>query len=71
MSEQEYSNKELKLTAAVITGKPHNPRWVEEDLEAYFVPKSAKPLTREHLERTRRGVAYTKPAMQYLFRRVK
>ena len=32
ISEQEYSNKELKLTAVVITGKPHNPCWVEEDL---------------------------------------
>ncbi len=43
---------------------------VESDLASYFVPKRELVVTREYLERTRRGVAYTRRAYAYVFRRV-
>ena len=42
----------------------------ESDLGSYFVPKRDLTVTREHLERTKRGVAYTRRAYSYVFRRV-
>lgn len=45
-------------------------RLVERDLASYFVPKRDLLVTREHLERTRRGVAFTRRAFAYVFQRV-
>ena len=45
-------------------------RLIETDLSSYFVPKRDLEVTREYLERTRRGVAFTKRAFAYAFRRV-
>lgn len=42
----------------------------ESDLSSYFVPKRDLEVTREYLERTRRGVAFTRRAFAYSFRRV-
>lgn len=44
---------------------------VERDLASYFVPKRELEVTREYLERTRRGVAFTRRAFAYAFRRVR
>ena len=44
---------------------------VETNLASYFVPKRDHPITREYLERTKRGVAYTRSAYAYAFRRVR
>ena len=44
---------------------------VETNLDSYFVPKRDHPITREYLERTKRGVAYTRSAFGYVFRRVR
>ena len=46
-------------------------RLAEADLESYFVPKRERAITREYLEKTRRGVAFTRRAYAYVFRRVK
>ena len=46
-------------------------RLVEEDLDSFFVPKRQRTITREYLERTRRGVAFTRRAYAYVFRRVR
>ena len=43
----------------------------ERDLKAYFIPKSGIEVTRLHLERTQRGVGYTRTASGYVFRRVR
>ena len=43
----------------------------ETDLSSYFVPKRERAITREYLERTRRGVAFTRRAYAYVFRRVR
>lgn len=40
-------------------------------LDTYLVPKRPADLSPEHLHRTGRGVAYTKPALAYLFERVR
>ncbi len=44
---------------------------VETNLDSYFVPKRDHPITRESLERAKRGVAYTRSAFGYVFRRVR
>ena len=44
---------------------------VEKRLDSYFVPKRDRTITREYLERTKRGVAYTRSAFGYVFRRVR
>ena len=46
-------------------------RLVEEDLDSFFKPKRERTITREYLERTRRGVAYARRAYAYVFRRVR
>jgi hypothetical protein len=43
---------------------------VEEDLAGYFVPKRDLTVNREYLERTRRGVAFTRKAYAYVFQRM-
>lgn len=45
-------------------------RLVEQDLASFFVPKLDQTVSREQLERTRRGVAYTRRAFAYVFRQV-
>ena len=46
-------------------------RLVETDLASYFVPRRDLEVTREYLERTRRGVAFTRRAFAYAFQRVR
>ncbi len=42
-----------------------------ENLDAYFIPqKSGIVTTKEHLEKTQRGIGYTKTPNGYLFRRI-
>lgn len=40
-----------------------------ENLDEYFIPKKNIIVTKELLEKTNRGVGYTKPANYYLFRK--
>ena len=55
---------------AVITQRAGKHRLSENNLRTYFVPKHGKPVTREAIERTGRGVAYTKSPAAYVFQRV-
>jgi hypothetical protein len=41
---------------------------VEDGLDQYFVPKKAQVITAEQLRILGRGIAYTRPALYYLFR---
>ncbi|MDE2817253.1 MAG: class I SAM-dependent methyltransferase [Chloroflexota bacterium] len=43
----------------------------ETDLASYFVPKRDLEVTREYLARTKQGVAFTRRAFAYAFRRVR
>ena len=40
------------------------------DLDSYLVPKKPSTVTKKQLHESGRGIAYTKPAFAYLFRRV-
>jgi hypothetical protein len=40
-----------------------------ENLDKYFIPKRNITVTKELLEKTNKGVGYTKPANYYLFRK--
>jgi len=40
-----------------------------ENLDEYFIPKKDITVTKELLEKTNKGVGYTKPANYYLFRK--
>jgi hypothetical protein len=54
--------------AAVVLGSGEQLRISEVDLDSYFVPKRNVTVTEEMIRETGRGVAYSKPAVAYLFR---
>lgn len=56
--------------AGAVSRRGERFRLAETDLESYFVPKRERSITREYLEKTRRGVAFTRRAYAYAFRRV-
>jgi hypothetical protein len=56
---------------AVITRGAGKHRLSERSLDTFFVPKSGKPVTRQDIERTRRGGAYVKSAAAYVLRRTR
>ena len=55
---------------AVIARRGGRHRLTDQDLHTYFVPRSGKQVTRVAIERTGRGLAYTKSPAAYVFRRV-
>ena len=55
----------------VLAGRTDRLRVSEDALDTYLVPKSGTPPTEEQLRRLGRGVAYTRPAVAYLFRRLR
>ena len=54
---------------AVINHRGDRYTLSETDLQDYFVTKSGKPVRRESVEESGRGVAYTKSPSEYVFRR--
>jgi len=56
--------------AGVITGSPQQPKLIVENLEDFFTPKREVDLTREMIEKRKRGIAYKKRAQNFVFRRV-
>jgi hypothetical protein len=57
--------------AGVVISRDGDYRVSSKDLDAYLVPTKPQAISAEVLHRTRRGVAYTKPAFAYLFARVR
>lgn len=55
--------------AGVVLGYGDGYRVARDDLASHLVPKRPIEVTRELIEQTGRGVAYTKSAAAYLFRR--
>lgn len=55
----------------VVLKKGSKYRASEQSLSEYFIPKKPIEVTVEHLEKTQKGIGYTKTASSYLFRRVK
>ena len=52
-----YSNKQFRYTT--------------RNLEQYFIPKKKKiVITKDYLERTKKGIGYTKSASAYIFRKI-
>jgi len=58
-----------------LAGVIHSPeagyRFASEDLQSYLVPKAPVEDIAEQVERTGCGIAYTRPAHAYFFRRVR
>jgi hypothetical protein len=54
----------------VIRRRGERYRWIMGDLEPYLTPKKDAVVTVDHLERTRRGVAYKKRAFSHVFQRI-
>ena len=54
----------------VLTSRSGEYRTRTEKLDSYLIPKSPIEITPEKLHQRGRGVAYTKSAFAYLFRRV-
>lgn len=42
----------------------------EKNLDSYFIPKKPREITREYLEKIKRGVGYTKSPTAYVFKRI-
>jgi len=42
----------------------------EKNLDSYFIPKMPREITKEYLEKIKRGIGYTKSPTAYLFRRI-
>ena len=55
---------------AVIARRGGRHRLTDQNLHTYFVPRSGKQVTHAAIERTGRGLAYTKSPAAYVFRRV-
>jgi hypothetical protein len=60
---------DFRLVAAV-NRQAETFRLVEQDLDAYFVPKKEIALTRAYLEQLGRSLGYKKTAWAYLFERI-
>ncbi len=60
---------EFELTG-VIDKRGQAYRSSTRDLDTYLIPKGDKKVTRELLERTNRGIGYTRSPSAYLFRKV-
>ena len=58
-----------EFIAAILRRGGKN-RLVTGNLEQYFIPKKPLELTKEYLRKTKKGVAYTRPASEYIFKRV-
>ena len=54
----------------VVLSRSGGYRVSADDLGTYLVPKRPEQLTAEHLHRSGRGVAFTRPAFAYLFERI-
>ena len=61
---------DFQLIGAVLKSNARH-RVSEKNLSEYFVPKNDIEITAAYLERIQKGIAYTKTASSYLFRRVK
>ena len=57
--------------AAVVTSAKGGYRISGENLNRFMIPKKPQNITPESLKASGRGIAYTKPAFAYLFRRVR
>ena len=57
--------------AGVIRSRDGGYRYASGELESYLVPKTPVEDIAELVERTGRGIAYTRSAYAYLFRRVR
>lgn len=57
------------VLSAVVLSTSSGYRVRSDDLDGYMIPRRAQALTAEELRRTNRGVAFTRRAFAYLFRR--
>ncbi len=53
---------------AVVTHNNEKYKLVENDLQEYFIPKKDTVVTKEYLEKTRKGVGYKKSGSSYIFK---
>jgi len=64
-----YLDNDYQLSASVQQTKAEY-QISKKNLESYFIPKAATPITKVQLKKTQRGVTYTKSATAYLFKRI-
>jgi hypothetical protein len=53
----------------VINKRRNKFSFSEKNLESYFIPKKPRNVTREYLEKVKRGIGYTKSPTVYLFKK--
>lgn len=62
---------DYKLIAVYNRKSDDNFSISEKNLENYLIPKKPSDLTKEHLEKTMRWIAYTKSPSGYIFEKIK
>ena len=62
-------DKSYKLVG-VLNKRRNKYVFSDENLDSYFIPKESREVTREYLEKIKKGVGYTKSATSYLFKRI-
>ena len=65
-----YLDKRFELIG-VVKRNGNRFSYSENALDSYFIPKGKKPFGTETIEKTMRGLAYTKTAYAYVFRKLK
>lgn len=55
---------------AVISGSPHRPRWVTNNLEIYFIPRRGSHPTMHEVLESQKGVGYKNSAIYYVFEKI-
>ena len=63
-------DKSYKLIG-VLNKRKNRYAFSGKDLGSYFIPKKPREITREYLEKTMRGIGYTKSPTAYIFERIK
>jgi hypothetical protein len=64
-----FIDDDYQLTA-VIQQRNGRHTLSTRSLDSYFIPKKPVEVTKEYLERTQKGVGYTKTAASYIFQRI-
>jgi hypothetical protein len=55
----------------VIRRRGDNFKLIQEDIDSFFITKTGKPIDRKAVERSMRGVGFTKPVYAYIFKKLK
>jgi hypothetical protein len=57
--------------SGVVLSRSGDYRVTSKDLDTYLIPKNPRPITRDSIRESGKGIGYTNPAFAYLFQRTR